>query len=139
MRIVVKDLQRRIKINPVKIRKIAYKINYPAKFNNLKLRLYFVRNSIIRRLNKQFLAKNCLTDVISFSLEKDYAEVFIAPCVVKKNATVFGVEFKEELYRCIIHGILHISGFKDETKKEKSRMWKRQELILKEIISYEKN
>ncbi|MFC1646578.1 rRNA maturation RNase YbeY [Candidatus Omnitrophota bacterium] len=134
MRVAIKNLQKKIKINQVKIKEIARKINCPAKFDNLELRLYFVRNSVIKRLNKQFFSRDCLTDVISFNLEKDYAEIFIAPYVVKINAVKFGVGFEEELHRCAVHGILHIFGFNDESKKEKSIMWKRQENILSKII-----
>jgi rRNA maturation RNase YbeY len=85
-------------------------------------------------LNKRFFNKDFLTDVISFRLEKDYAEVFIAPCAVKKNAVIFKSGFSEEIYRCVVHGILHVQGYKDYTKKDKDKMWKRQESILENIL-----
>ena len=138
MRIVVENLQKKIRISPDKIKKIAYKINLPPKFTNLKLVLYFIRNSLVKKLNKQFFHKNSLTDVISFYLTKDYAEVFIAPCVVKNNAVLYKTNFREELYRCIIHGVLHVLGYKDGTKKHKFKMWKRQESLLRKLI-YEKD
>ncbi|NQU18825.1 rRNA maturation RNase YbeY [bacterium] len=137
MKVVIKNLQKRIRIDPAKIKKIANRINPPARFNHLKLAVYFVKNSIIKRLSRQYFEKDCLTDVISFNLGDDYAELFIAPCVVKDNARIFDVGFEEELYRCTIHGILHIFGFRDKTKKEKARMWRRQEAILREVFSDE--
>lgn len=139
MRITINDLQKRIQINPAKIKQIACKISYPHKSNNLKLNLYFVNNSVIRSLNKQFFGKDCLTDVVSFNLGEDYAEVFVAPCVVKSNAKVFRVKFQEELYRCVIHGVLHIFGFKDKFKKQRAKMWKRQECLLKKVYANGKN
>ncbi|MDD5005857.1 MAG: rRNA maturation RNase YbeY [Candidatus Omnitrophica bacterium] len=134
MKIIIKNLQGKITINPASIRKIAKKVNPPPRLNNLKLSLYFVENLLIKKLNQQFFKKNRLTDVISFNLGNDYAEVFIAPCVVKSNSAYFGASFKEELYRCTIHGILHVFGYNDENSKERSRMWKRQESILKKIL-----
>lgn len=139
MIIVINDLQKRIQLNPAKINKTACKISLPSRLSNLKLNLYFVKNSVIKRLNKQFFNRDCLTDVISFRLARNYAEVFIAPCVVKGNAVTFGVEFNEELYRCIVHGTLHIFGFKDEIKKEKDKMWKKQESLLKKIYTNAEN
>lgn len=135
MKIIIKNLQRRIIINPAKIRRLASKIKLPSRLNNLKINLYFVKNSVIKKLNLKFFGKNYATDVISFDLGKDYAEIFIAPSVVKENAFIFKTEFKEELYRCVIHGVLHIFGFNDKIKKEKNIMWKAQEAILKKISS----
>ncbi|MDD5292128.1 MAG: rRNA maturation RNase YbeY [Candidatus Omnitrophica bacterium] len=133
MRITLKNLQRKIRISPARIRKIAYNIAPPASLNNLKLSLYFVENDVIKKLNRKFFGRNRLTDVISFRLSSDCAEVFVAPCVAKSNALAFKTGFPEELYRCVIHGILHVFGYKDGAKKEKERMWRAQEKILKKM------
>jgi rRNA maturation RNase YbeY len=130
----VKNLQKKIKINPAQVRKIAYNIEPPASLRDMKLNLYFVDNSVIKKLNKQFFKKDSLTDVISFKLGDDYAEIFIAPSVVKDNALVFKAGFLEELHRCVVHGILHIFGYKDEAKKEKNKMWEVQEKILSAVL-----
>ena len=139
MKILVENLQGRIKANPPQVKNTAYKIinklEIPPQFNNLSLSIYFVKNSIIKKLNKQFFNKDYLTDVISFNLGNDYAEIFIAPSVVKYNATSLSIEFREEFHRCIVHGILHIFGFTDIFKKEKTKMWKKQEALLAEIIN----
>ncbi|MFC1709620.1 rRNA maturation RNase YbeY [Candidatus Omnitrophota bacterium] len=134
MKIIVKNLQKKINLDPFRIKRAVHKIKVPAKFDTLELSMYFVKNSVIKRLNRQFFARNCLTDVISFKLDDDCAEVFIAPMVVKNNAYNFKVVFKEELYRCIVHGILHVFGFKDGKKSNKAKMWKRQEALLKSLI-----
>jgi len=134
VKITLKNLQRKIRINPARIRKVAYNIAPPARLKNLELNLYFVDNDVIKRFNKRFFGRNRLTDVISFRLSDDCAEVFIAPCVAKSNASAFKTEFPEELYRCVIHGILHVFGYKDGANKEKEKMWRVQERILKEIL-----
>jgi len=131
VKITVRNLQKKIKVSPAKIKEVARNIKPPVSLNNLELSLYFVENEVIKSLNRQFFEKDCLTDVISFRLSDDYAEVFIAPCVVKDNSLAFKVDFLEEVYRCVIHGILHVFGYKDEVRKEKVKMWKAQEKILK--------
>ena len=72
--------------------------------------------------------------MISFELGNNLAEVFIAPYIVKKNADLYGVKFQEEIMRCVVHGILHVIGFSDYAKKEKQKMWKKQEQLLKKVL-----
>jgi rRNA maturation RNase YbeY len=134
VKITVRNLQKKIKVNLAKIKKVACDIKPPVSLNNIELSLYFIENEVIKNLNRQFFEKDSLTDVISFRLSDEYAEVFIAPCVVKSNADSFGVDFEEELFRCTIHGILHIFGYRDKIKKEKIKMWRRQEAILKKVF-----
>lgn len=99
----------------------------------MTLVLYFVDNSQIQRLNRQFFHKSHLTDVIAFPLEPKRAEVFIAPSVVQSNAAAFNVDFAQELCRCVIHGMLHIFGFRDSSARAKNRMWAKQEKLLRRI------
>jgi probable rRNA maturation factor len=73
--------------------------------------------------------------VISFDLDKELAEVFIAPSVVKINAENFKVGFEQELYRCVVHGVLHIFGYEDKPGKKRAAMWKKQELILRKVLA----
>ena len=73
-----------------------------------------------------------------FKLDNHIAEVFIAPAIVKRNSLIFKEEFKKELSRCVIHGILHIIGFDDDNIRNKNRMWKRQESFLKKYLNWNK-
>ena len=80
-------------------------------------------------MNRKFLNHNYFTDVITF----DYTEkrvtsgdVFISIDQVKSNAEKYGVDVDEELRRVMIHGVLHLVGFKDETEEEKKIMRKKE-------------
>ncbi|MBP9069709.1 MAG: rRNA maturation RNase YbeY [Bacteroidia bacterium] len=90
----------------------------------------FVSDEELLEMNKQFLKHNTYTDIITF----DYSEgktingdIFISIDRVKDNASKFKTEFNDELHRVIIHGVLHLCGYKDKTKKDASLMRKMEE------------
>ena len=85
----------------------------------------FCDNSKILMLNRQYLHHDYYTDILTF----DYTEgeilkgdLYISLETVNSNAVVFKTIFLNELYRVMIHGILHLCGIKDHTKEEKEQM-----------------
>ena len=75
--------------------------------------------------NKTFLSHNSLTDIITFdySTEKSISgEIYISLDRVKENALKFNCKEEEELRRVIIHGVLHLCGYKDKSEKQKIQM-----------------
>ena len=85
----------------------------------------FCNDEYLLNLNQEFLQHDTLTDIISFdySLGKQlHGEIYISTERVQENAQTFQVDFLEELHRVIIHGILHLCGYKDGTKEEKYAM-----------------
>ncbi len=97
------------------------------------LSLVFVDSNEIREYNKKFRGVDRDTDVISFPSGdgKDYlGDIIICLDVVRENAEDYGVPLEEELARVIIHGILHLLGYRDYEPEEKEVMEKEQERIL---------
>ena len=87
-------------------------------------------------VNVEHLNHNYYTDIISF----DYSEgveisgdLLISFDRVKENAKENGVLFQEELRRVIIHGVLHLVGYKDKTEDEKSIMRAQEDAALKKF------
>ncbi len=81
----------------------------------------FVSDEELLKMNMQFLKHDTYTDIITF----DYCEgktingdIFISIDRVKENAIKFKTEFNDELHRVMIHGVLHLCGYKDKTKKD---------------------
>ena len=90
----------------------------------------FVSDEELLKMNKQFLKHNTYTDIITF----DYSEgksingdIFISIDRVKENASKFKADFNDELHRVLIHGVLHLCGYKDKTKKDALLMRKMEE------------
>ena len=85
-------------------------------------------------MNKKHLKHNYFTDVITFGeLEGDKISGNIAISVdrVLDNSKTYGVRFDEELKRVMVHGLLHIIGYNDKTKKEKLTMSQKETDALK--------
>jgi rRNA maturation RNase YbeY len=76
-------------------------------------------------LNQKYLSHDTLTDIITFDFnEKELlvGEIFISIDRVKENAGIYGVKVVDELHRVIIHGVLHLCGYKDKSRKDKKLM-----------------
>lgn len=82
----------------------------------------FCLDEYILDINKRYLKHDYYTDIITFDYsEKNRLEgdIFISLQTVESNSKKFSTTFEHELMRVIIHGILHLDGFDDKTKKEK--------------------
>ena len=79
----------------------------------------------IREINREFLKHDNFTDVIAFDYgtgEIVNGEIYISEDTVKENAINYKVSFKEEMLRVIVHGTLHLCGYRDKTPEEKEKM-----------------
>ena len=94
----------------------------------------FCDDKFLFSLNKKFLKHTTLTDIITFQYPSDKklcGEIFISIKRVKENAKKFEVSFENELHRVMIHGILHLCGYKDKTFRKKKEMRKKEDFYLK--------
>lgn len=94
----------------------------------------FCSDSYLLTLNLGFLKHNTLTDIITFdNSEKTFVlegEIYISVERVEENAKKYNVPFEDELNRVMIHGILHLLGYKDKKPTEKAIMRKKEEACL---------
>lgn len=94
----------------------------------------FCSNQSITDINAKFLNHHFATDVITFpyhqSKEPIVGEVFIGIDVVKENAKTYQVTFNEELYRVMVHGVLHLVGYDDQSEEEKKQMQQKENFYL---------
>jgi len=75
--------------------------------------------------NIQFLNHNTLTDVITFDYTKDKiisGDILISTERVVENSKIFNVNYSTELYRVMVHGLLHLLGYKDKIEKDANIM-----------------
>jgi len=99
----------------------------------------FCSDNEILRINKQYLNHDYYTDIITFDYsEQDIisGDIFISVDTVKTNSEKFNTVFIDELHRVIIHGILHLCGFKDKTKQEEQAMHNREDECLSILNKY---
>lgn len=81
-------------------------------------------------INREFLDHDYFTDVLAFSNNDNKivnGEVYISLNTVRKNANNYKVSLRNEMIRVMIHGTLHILGYKDNSRKEKDVMRKEED------------
>jgi rRNA maturation RNase YbeY len=90
----------------------------------------FCSDDYLHSINVEYLDHDTLTDIITFdnSEEEGWVEsdIFVSVERVRDNAEQFGVAFEQELLRVMVHGVLHLVGFKDKTEEQAAEM-RRQE------------
>ena len=116
---------------------ISYVMDYEGIYE-AALSYVFGNDKLLNNLKKQFFQKDHFTDVIAFRLN-DYdeenveGEVYISLPRAKANAKKFDQPYNKEIARLIIHGSLHLLGYTDSSKKDKTEMTKKEDIYLTKI------
>jgi probable rRNA maturation factor len=98
------------------------------------INIVFTSNAYLLKINQEYLKHNYFTDVITFDLSEENlisGDVFISVDQVRINSQELNVTFYNELNRVMIHGILHMLGFKDHFLEEKTEMRRMEDKALK--------
>jgi rRNA maturation RNase YbeY len=97
------------------------------------INIIFCSDKYLLKINKEHLKHDYYTDIITFNYntEKINGDLFISIDRVNENAEKEKVSRETELRRVIIHGVLHLLGFNDKTKKEKLRIREKENESLK--------
>lgn len=111
-----------IKLVAKREKKVIGEINY-----------IFCSDDYLLSLNQQYLNHKTLTDIITFDYSEGKTlngEIYVSVYRVSENAKKFKVSFEDELHRVMIHGILHLAGYKDKKPADKAQMRKKEEACL---------
>lgn len=88
--------------------------------------------------NIQFLNHNTLTDVITFDYSDDKiisGDILISTERVVENAKIFNVNYLTELHRVMVHGLLHLLGYKDKNEKDADIMREKENYYLNKFTN----
>lgn len=115
-------------------------INFISKTEKKKIgsvNIILCSDEFIRSLNKEYLKHDYETDIITFHDINDdgmlEGELLISTDTVKINSQRYKVSFNNELMRVIVHGVLHLCGYNDMTRTERTLMKKKENFYLKII------
>lgn len=85
----------------------------------------FCNDEKIIEVNREYLKHDYYTDIITFDYTEDNVisgDIFLSLDTVRSNSAQIGVPYEQELYRVIIHGILHLCGINDKGDGEREIM-----------------
>lgn len=97
------------------------------------LNVIFLDDDGLLAINKEYLKHDYYTDVITFDYNENElvnGEVFISIDRIKENASELNISFNNELHRVIIHGLLHLFGYKDKSADDKQLMRSKEDYYL---------
>lgn len=103
-----------------------------------ELNFILCSDEYLLRINQDFLQHDDYTDVITFdnseALKTIVGDIFISIDRIKENASNFKSTTVNELCRVIIHGTLHLLGYKDKTKAAKTEMTAKEDYYLGKLV-----
>ena len=98
------------------------------------LSIVFCSDDYLLEVNRTYLNHDFYTDIITFDYSDEPkvidGELYISVDRVMENSTTYSVTAERELHRVIFHGLLHLCGYTDNTKKAKEQMRAREDLHL---------
>jgi probable rRNA maturation factor len=94
-------------------------------FDILGLEYVFCSDQYLYEINVEHLLHDDYTDIITFDVSEVEEEeglidglIYISLDRVRENAALYGVNFETELSRVMVHGVLHLCGYKDKSPEE---------------------
>jgi probable rRNA maturation factor len=101
----------------------------------LELSYVFCSDNYLLKINQEYLNHNTLTDIVTFDNSEDpkkiEGDIFISIDRVKENGEKLGTS-KTELERVMVHGLLHLLGYKDKKKEDKALMTEKEDFYIKQ-------
>jgi len=105
-------------------------------FKEGEISYIFCEDDELIKINKEYLDHNTYTDIISFDYsvgKKLHGDIFISIERVYDNAKTFKQNFFTELYRVVIHGVLHYCGYKDKSEEDAQLMRQKEDFYLNKL------
>lgn len=98
-----------------------------------EINIIFCSDEELLRINQESLNHDYFTDIITFDYCIDnqvFGDLFISVDRVKDNAETLKVSFVDELHRVMVHGLLHLCGYADDTPELKAQMRQKEDFYL---------
>jgi len=124
MGIDIRNLQKKVRLDAKKVRRCAEAVLDLVGEEDTELSLLFVDDRHIRRLNSKYRKVDSATDVLAFPIRSFnvLGDVVISAETAKRAAHKREIPIHKEICLYIVHGILHLVGYKDKRPDERRRM-----------------
>jgi probable rRNA maturation factor len=134
--IEIADSQKFVPLRRASVRRLVHQVLQAENVRSARIVLAFVDNQVIHRVNREHLAHDYPTDVITFPYQSPdvtiYGEIIISTEFAATQAPKFGHTAEQEIMLYIIHGLLHLVGYDDHEAGDAKQMKRRQEQLLKD-------
>ena len=99
-----------------------------------QLNIVFCSDDYLLQMNREYLQHDYFTDIITFnqsdSPQRMEGDIFISIDRIRENAKLYSVSLMHELHRVIIHGVLHLAGYTDDTSEKRQEMREKESFYL---------
>jgi probable rRNA maturation factor len=120
--------------NKLKVRQWITDTIIAEGFKLQELTYVFCSDTYLLQINKQYLDHDTYTDIVTFDNSEYEGEItgdiFISIPRIQENAAIFKVSETDEIHRVIIHGALHLLGYKDKTAADQKKMTEKEDYYL---------
>lgn len=126
------DISFELDKKPAIISWLSYSINNEGKIPG-EISYIFCSDEYLHKMNVEHLDHDTLTDIITFDYCDDNqvnGDMFISIDRITDNANDFGVSFEDELHRVMVHGVMHLCGYKDKTTEDQKVMSAKEDFYL---------
>lgn len=123
---------------PHHFEQLARRVAEDEKMNVRDIDIILVKDEYLKKLHRDFLNDDSYTDVMSFNLSDDErieGEIYISLDRARINAREFDVSFACEMARLIIHGILHLNGYEDNSEAGAKQMRRMEEHYIRKYFN----
>jgi len=116
------------------LKSLCRKVLISEGFEKYSLSIIFVDDEKLKKMKKKYFNQDLYTDVIAFNLSDDKSkldgEIYVSFDAIKINSELYKTNINNELQRIVVHGILHLMGYEDNTKDKKEEMTKTEDFFL---------
>ena len=143
LKINVDNTNKNFKLKKNSIKKLIRFVLTDQKCSEGEIGIVFIDHDFMVELNNKFLQKNSTTDVLSFPLGESNSslmgEIYVNLDKAAEQAAEYNVALVKEMYRIIIHGLLHLFDYDDQTITDKQKMTEMEDYYLDVIKRMEFN
>lgn len=143
LKVELRNLQRKVALNKGSLKELTEKVASELKIDEGELSVVFVGLNRMKKINYTYLNRKAPTDVLSFHLDENpfSGEIIICPeAIIARNSQMFeGGEkeerkIEEEIFRRIVHGLLHLCHFDHQTVAEARAMEAKENKLLETFL-----
>ena len=122
------------------LKSLCLKILEYKRYKEYDISIIFISDDELKDMKKIYFNQDLYTDVIAFNLNENNedleGEIYISFDAIKINSNLYKSSINNELQRIVIHGILHLIGYEDNTKEKKNEMTKMEDFFINQFNQF---